>query len=185
MIAGPSLSGLKRVLAIDPTSKGFGFAVLEGPETLVDWGLRHAKEARHFLARIAELIERYEPDVMAVERVGASGCLRRERARRLIHGLHELARHCHLRMHQISRQSVQQCFAAGEPATKRQIAAALALRFPELAPHLPPERKLWMSEDERMAIFDAVAFAWKSCEPLRRERRALTLFDEVAPFPHA
>lgn len=183
MIAGPSLARLKRVLAIDPTSKGFGFAVLEGPETLVDWGVKHARQAHHVSARIAELIERYEPDVMAVERVGASGCLRRERARRLIEGLHGLARHRHLRMRQISRQSVQRCFAAGEPATKRQIAAALTLRFPELRPHLPPERKPWMSEDERMAIFDAVGFAWKFFEPRRREVSALALFSEPAPFP--
>jgi hypothetical protein len=29
----------------------------------------------------------------------------------------------------------------------------IAARFPELAARLPPERKRWMSEDPRMAIF--------------------------------
>jgi hypothetical protein len=42
---------------------------------------------------------------------------------------------------------------------KDQMARFLAQRFPELVRYVPPERKPWMSEDERMAIFDAVSFA--------------------------
>ena len=34
-----------------------------------------------------------------------------------------------------------------------------SVRFPELTPYLPPERKPWISEDLRIAIFDAAAFA--------------------------
>lgn len=34
---------LKRVLAIDPNSRGFGFAVLEGPDRLIDWGVVHVR----------------------------------------------------------------------------------------------------------------------------------------------
>jgi hypothetical protein len=42
-------------------------------------------------------------------------------------------------------------------SSKQEIAAAIANRFPELAPRLPRFRKPWMSEDYRMSIFDAVA----------------------------
>ena len=45
---------------------------------------------------------------------------------------------------------------------KNEIARFIAARFPELARSLPPERKPWMSEDSRMAIFDAAAFAFAS-----------------------
>jgi hypothetical protein len=38
----------------------------------------------------------------------------------------------------------------------------IATRFPQLARSVPPERKPWMSEDSRMAIFDAAAFALAS-----------------------
>ena len=32
-----------RILAIAPSSRGFGFAVLEGQEKLVDWGVKSIK----------------------------------------------------------------------------------------------------------------------------------------------
>jgi hypothetical protein len=35
----------KRVLAIDPTHRGFGYVILEGPERLIDWGTRHVPGA--------------------------------------------------------------------------------------------------------------------------------------------
>jgi hypothetical protein len=44
-------------------------------------------------------------------------------------------------------------------STKHQIVSDVAHQFPELARQLPPARKPWMSEDERMAIFDAAALA--------------------------
>jgi hypothetical protein len=43
--------------------------------------------------------------------------------------------------------------------TKHDIALVLADRFPELRSWRPRRRKAWMSEDERMNIFDALALA--------------------------
>ena len=176
----------KRILAIDPTSKGFGFAVLEGPTGLIDWGVRHASEDknRRSLEKVSELIARYQPDVLVVERTTAKGCRRRLRARRLIESLLILVRDRRLRARRVSRRSVQRCFSQEGSATKRQVAVALALRFPELEPHLPPVRKITMSEDERMSIFDAVAFGYTSYESLRRERRALSLLSLETPSSH-
>ena len=43
---------------------------------------------------------------------------------------------------------------------KQSLAEALAGLFPiELAPRLPPKRKVWKSEDPRMDIFDAAGLA--------------------------
>jgi Holliday junction resolvasome RuvABC endonuclease subunit len=167
----------KRVLAIDPTSKGFGFAVLEDPTVLIDWGLKRASGDRNVksLEKAAELIERYRPEVLVVERTAAKGSRRCPRVRKLIEDLIALALDRRLRTRRISRRRVQRCFSEIGSATKRQIAVALVERFPELEPHLPPVRKPWMSEDGRMGIFDAVAFGWASYESLRRERRALSL----------
>ena len=40
---------------------------------------------------------------------------------------------------------------------KNTIARLIVERFPELRAYLPPPRKTWMPEDERMAVFDALA----------------------------
>jgi len=51
-------------------------------------------------------------------------------------------------------------FCFRRPQGKHPIASILADRYQEeLAPRLPPFRKPWMSEDERMAMFDAAALA--------------------------
>ena len=39
------------------------------------------------------------------------------------------------------------------------IEGILAETFPELAPKMPMRRKIWQSEDERIATFDALALA--------------------------
>jgi len=51
----------KRVLAIDPYSRGVGFAVLEGPECLIDWGIRTTGRADNAKASrvIGKLIDRF------------------------------------------------------------------------------------------------------------------------------
>jgi RNase H-fold protein (predicted Holliday junction resolvase) len=57
------------VIAIDPSTRGFGFAVLEGPERLVDWGVKETRtdKNRRSLELIADLIEIYQPRVLVVE----------------------------------------------------------------------------------------------------------------------
>lgn len=158
----------KRVLAIDPTSHGLGLAVLEGSDALIDWGMKGCRQNKneHCRDEVLKLIAHYDPDVLVVEDTGARGCLRRARVRRLIESLSTLAKRHHLLVRRIPRRSVQRCFAVTRPATKREVADAIALRFPELAPYLPPAwdrltKRLHAddSEDERMAIFDAVGFA--------------------------
>ena len=40
-----------RVLAVQPTSKGLGFAVLEGTDRLIDWGTRDARRRNDLAVR--------------------------------------------------------------------------------------------------------------------------------------
>jgi hypothetical protein len=175
----------KRVLAIDPTSKGFGFALLEGSDRLIDWGVKHAKGNEKCLQRVAELIARYQPDVLVVERTDANGCRRRQRASQLIEDLLALAIKCGLRTRRISRRTMLRFFTRSGFATKRQVAVALSLRFRELDRCLPPERKPWMNEDERISIFDAVAFGCAFYELLRRKKPVASRLSLHTLFHHA
>src|SRR2546428_2957056 len=58
-----------RVLAIDPFTRGFGFVILEGPEHLVDWGMKEVRQnkAARSLKQLADLIEHYQPDVIVAK----------------------------------------------------------------------------------------------------------------------
>jgi hypothetical protein len=57
-----------RVLAITPTTRGFGFAVLEGQETLVDWGVKSVKGDKNArcVEKVEMLILHYQPHVLAL-----------------------------------------------------------------------------------------------------------------------
>ena len=157
----------RRVLAVDPFSRGVGFAVLEGPDRLIVWGLRttvradNAKSARV----IDKLVDRFRPDVLALEDWESAGSRRCVRVKILLdrvaadEGTRVLVRF-------IARRDVRAIGPLPQTGTKRGRACFLADRFPELQPFLPPVRKPWMPEDDRMAIFDAVGFA-VACLPKR------------------
>jgi hypothetical protein len=154
---------MKRILAIDPITRGFGFAVLEGPDVLVDWGLKGTSQWREprnawCLRQIGDLIDRYQPDALVLEEHADPRSRRCSRIRHLLDGISELALARGVKVQRISKRRLGRAFSSGR-ATKYKAALAIAGRFPELAVRLPSIRKPWMSEDVRMGIFDAVALA--------------------------
>ncbi len=152
----------KRIIAIDPTSRGFGFVVMEGPRQLIDWGVKSVKDNDdyRYSRRIEDLIDLYQPDVLIVENIMLKRSRRCDRVKKLIREIAVLALNKRIKVRYISRRMMKDCFSdmcGGK--TKHQIAEYIAELLPELALRLPPIRKFWMSEDYRMAIFDAAAFA--------------------------
>src|SRR5207249_4358616 len=144
-----------RLLAIDPISRGFGFAILEGPERLIDWGVVHVRGVdRHMkcLKRVAGLLQRYTPEIVVIENWSRPGGRRRERAKLLIQGIADIALEQGTRIGKVSRKEVLKAFREIGVSTKYEIAGAITSRFPELASRLPRPRKPWMSEDLRMSI---------------------------------
>lgn len=165
-------STMHRVLAIDPSSRGLGFAVLEDPCRLIDWGVKRLRSSNPRAARIAaavQLLRWYEPDHLMIEDHRARGARRRPRIRHVLDDLAELADRRGLTCVRVAWTTARRTCGGSPSATREQIAAALATMFPELARCLPPHRKPWMSEDARLSLFDAVVLAVTS--PLRRERR--------------
>ena len=150
-----------RVLAVDPSTRGFGFALLEGPERLIDWGVKETKTDKkgRTLKLIDDLIERYQPNVLVVEDYEGKGSRRCLRVGALINDISKLVSKRKLKVKRCSRVKVKQAFSEYGASNKHEIAVAIANRFPELQPRLPRFRKPWMSEDYRMSIFDAVALA--------------------------
>lgn len=147
-----------RVLAIDPTTHGFGFVVLESPTMPVDWSMpvirRGDKEKT--LARVTALIKQYEPNVLAIEE--PEGSRRCGRVQELLEAI-SLIKVKGLKIKRLSIKRVKKVFRTFGAETKYEIAHAVARQIPELASWLPRFRKPWMSEDKRTSIFDAAALA--------------------------
>lgn len=151
-----------RILAIAPSTQGFGFAVLEGEAKLVDWGVKHVggDKNEQAILKVAALMVYYLPAKLVVEDCSAEGCRRSKRIRTLIQETIKLAEQRRLTVVRLSREEVKRALSLDSPATKHSVAEFLARRFPEeLASRLPPKRRAWKSEDGRMDIFDAVSLA--------------------------
>lgn len=150
---------VRRVLAVDPMTKGFGFALLEGRSTLVDWGTREARgdKASTCVRKVAELLGRYRPDFLVLEDHRAPSSVRCVRVRQLLQRIQNEAAKQRIRVRLVSRVRVRATFERRGARTKEQVAQAIAGNFPEVAPYLPRPRKPWMTEDDRMSVFDALA----------------------------
>ena len=159
----PTLLPHDTILAIDPTSRGFAFAVLEAPVFLVDWGERIIPaKTGGLLRKVEDLLTYHQPAVLVVEDVAAKGCRRRKRAREEINRREQLVIARGVRVERASRLAVLRTFAPAK--NKYEVALRLAESFPVLGDRLPRRRKAWMSEDRRMNTLDALGFASATME---------------------
>jgi RNase H-fold protein (predicted Holliday junction resolvase) len=151
----------KRVLAIDPAIGGMGIAIMEGPERLIDWGVKSVKDNHvpRYLKKIDYLIEQYQPDIIITENPTGKGSRRCKRVQHLIEKITDYAAKKKIKVRRFSRGDVRRAFSEYNAFTKHEIATAIAKQLPELELQLPPFRKSFMVEDYRMSIFDSVAFA--------------------------
>ena len=151
----------QRVLSVAPCVQGIGFVVFNGPRLPIDWGVkwtRIEKNARG-VAKVAELIDRYQPDVVILEDHHGKGARRAKRVENLLDAIATLVHRQNIKTARFSRGRVRQLFAANGAVTKFQIAKAIAEKIPELVPRLPGERKIWLPEHANMSIFDAASLA--------------------------
>jgi Holliday junction resolvasome RuvABC endonuclease subunit len=151
-----------RILAIAPSTRGFGYAVLEGHKILVNWGVKSVKGDKNAgsIEKVKEMIAHYNPEVMALEDTGAKGSRRSPRIQVLNKRLVAVAESHDIEVALFSQERVRRAFFGHDRGTKHALAEIITKRFPEeLGFRLPPKRRPWMSEDSRMDIFDAVALA--------------------------
>lgn len=147
-----------RTLGLDPAPRGIAFVALDGRDDLIDWGIPvlTTRSTRDAIRKVRFLIERFQPTLLVVEH--RRHTRRGKRARRIIEGVGVIGESLGLPVIEVARSQVRGHFAHTD-GTKYEIARALVDCFPELCHRLPRKRKPWMSEDDRMNIFDALSFA--------------------------
>lgn len=156
----------RRVLALYPTTRGFGFALFDAKERLIDWGVTGIRESEKngpTLRAIENLVDRLEPTTIVYEDTRSIDSRRHARIRVLLHELYARANLRRIKVYRFTRSTIRHYFGI---RTKRELAVMIASAFPELAPRLPPKRKPWMSEDARQSLFDAVALGIVCCAAL-------------------
>lgn len=162
------------VLSIYLNTRGFGYALFEGVLAPVDWGMKAAKskDIHGSLEKVRVLLHLLRPSVVVLQ--DCQGKLSRctKHVERLVDSIAALARENRMKVYRYSRADLRQCFAYYGARTKDEIARAIAKLLPEFAQRVPPLRKLWMSEDHRMGLFDALAliFTYYANEQLRLQR---------------
>jgi hypothetical protein len=143
-----------RILTLDVHPLSFGFVVTEGPDRLIDWGVRSFRHGVNAVKvpmskKLALLLDEYRPDVLVIREPRAGISRRMElivksaAARRII-------------LRTIAAESIRATFPDSN-LNKHQIATAAAAHYPELSLYLPAKRKPWQSEKYGMSVFEAAA----------------------------
>lgn len=154
-----------RVLAAHFRFQRFGFAVLQGPKRLLDWGVSaHVTKATSDPAatirkRLASLFRIYAPSVLVLRGLSAQEGNRYSALNPLITSAKAEAATHSVEVDSVARPEIRQAFDRHEKPTKHEIAAQIAVAFPELGWKLPPRKHCWEREHHNMAIFDAVSLA--------------------------
>jgi len=149
------------VLAVHPTSRGFGWILFEGPSSPFDWGTVEVEGDKHAasLARVAELLKKSQPDVLALEAFDDDTARRAPRIQQIGKDIAELATNKGIEVAILSRAAIQTAFAASGARTREEIAEAIARHIEPLRHRLPQRRKIWVGEQPSLSIFSAAACA--------------------------
>lgn len=149
------------VLGIHPSSRGFGWALFEGPLVPFDWGTVsvNGDKNANALARFEQLLDQYEPRTVALESFDDEDSQRSPRVRKLYRGLINRAEARGIKVCVYSRSEISNTFVGANAKTREEIAVAVAERIAVLRSRLPKPRKPWQSEHPNIALFAAAACA--------------------------
>jgi len=158
-----------RILGLASTTHGFAYALTEGPRRLVDWKTRATSVVGKETVKILDgLLIRSRPLFVAFDR----GAAQKKRHRGRSFGI-AVKRACDVRGIMIlgitSRQT--DSLSSNRRPNKWDVADAIVTFFPDTASSLPPRRKPWQSEDDRIGLFMALAAAVCGWEVLGGPRR--------------
>jgi hypothetical protein len=151
------------ILALDLRLQRFGFGVLEGQPQLLDWGIKTYRATdTHSRAlvvrkRVVPLLTLFRPSVIVANHVSGLHVSRGPGHYHIVRAIEHEAREQSAELILLGRKEIQRVFGKGGQSTKDEIAAQVALLFPELTWKLPSVRKTWESEHHNMTLFDAIA----------------------------
>lgn len=146
------------VLAVHPTSSGFGWAVFDQSGELLEWSIASAKQGRkHQLAdRFQKLLTRFAPSVLVLE---AHEGERADRIVKLYRVFACAAADAGARGYTYDREAVAAALDIPARSSRYDVARTVAELLPELSHRIPRKQTGGRSEDPRQSLFAAAALA--------------------------
>lgn len=159
----------RSIIGIDPTPNGIAFVFFEAGE-LLDWAHLEGEPVNEVqLALLDRVIDGCAADVLVLEDPAAPGAKRKARMRHLLQLFALHAKKRGVRVVKVARTDVHKAWVARGVTTKEATAAAIGELFPALRHIVPPKRKSWANEAERVNIFDAASLVLRYDESLPAE----------------
>lgn len=151
---------MKVTLALYPNVLGLGYACVELPGKLLDFGVLRVrpKSNEKIMEHVKRFTDYFKPDVVILRDNCPAGA-RGKRIEELSDEIENYAKSVNLTVHRYTRDQVNDVFEIFGVVTKHEMATRLAEQFEGLEGILPKERKPWLPESYHMGIFDALALA--------------------------
>ncbi len=147
------------VLGLHPMRDGFAWIVYDGPFNPWAWRMVWVGAADNavILAKATRVLDVFKPRTLVLEAFDPSVSVRSARIARLGRALVASACERGIEVVVLRRSDVQDCFSPFGAVTRQEIADEVARHTPSLAALLPTKRRIWETENLRMALFCAAA----------------------------
>jgi hypothetical protein len=148
-----------RILAVEVRAGRFGYAVLETPRKLRDFGASEFDSTVTARIRIARLLRLSRPSIVILR--GASVRYRQKNRHRrpIIRVVRSEARKLNISVARVSERQLNSFFERFGCCDKYSVAVLLAKWFPEISWRLPAKPKFYDPEPRALLYFDSVALA--------------------------
>lgn len=150
-----------KIIGINPATRYLGIAVFQGPE-LMDWRIKVLKgkwskdKMRKAIGVIKEIIERYEPNVLAIKKLHPSR--RSLNLARLVAKIKEFSKRKGLKVYQYSIKDLEDFFSEEEKIkNKKRLAEMTVSEYPHLFHEFKREKS--HKNPYYFRMFEAVALA--------------------------
>ncbi|MBK9632874.1 MAG: hypothetical protein IPO62_17770 [Saprospiraceae bacterium] len=155
-----TIEKINTIFAFYPNANGFGFVYMENARKLVGFGTVRFNPVNNnsIIQRIKKMFEDFPPTKVVLLNPESQFSRTGKRTKQLLKEIRTFAESENLQVTQYSRDQIREVFNPNH-RTKYEIAGHLLTEFKELESYKPKKRKLWMSEDRNMAIFDALSLA--------------------------
>jgi len=148
-------------LAIYPNARGFGYALLNSPQDVIDVGIAYCSPVTNeaCMKKVQGLVDDANPKLILLQSLTGKFAHKTSRVKTLIGCIEKFARAQRIGVKKYSRDDIRDVFVQFQGRTKYEIAQRIVHYLKQYEHLLPKYRKPWMADDYRMGIFDALSLA--------------------------